>query len=116
MLTLSLSEFITIAICMCLMGKGQAGYLWTDSKLEVCVSLLILSSPVLCLFAVSEPKANCTKHYEKGKYSQWPCYFLLHLPPFLSLLWLLHNIPDFSVPSTVQWTSLLPQSHESPTI
>lgn len=45
MLPLSLSEFITIAICVCLMGGGEAGNLWADSKLEVCISLHSYFSP-----------------------------------------------------------------------
>lgn len=60
MLTLSLAEFIIVAICIYLMGVGgkMAGNLWTESKLEACMSLFALNSPSITAFLRAGPRSD----------------------------------------------------------
>lgn len=85
MLTLSLSEFITLAIFVCLMGGWEAGNFWTDSKLEVCISLCSYLSPSPLSSPGPGPWPTVHNARKQVKCSQLPCCPLLCLTPFLSL-------------------------------
>lgn len=67
-------------------GKGRmAGTLWTESKLEACMSLFALTSPPITAFLGTRAKVRWTLSYETCKHLQEPCCPLLCLPPFLCL-------------------------------